>query len=84
MKHLVVLSVIALGTSFAPRLAAMPANQLTKVTFSGPVEIPGQVLPAGTYQFKILDFNDAGHCPNHEPGRNQSRCEPCSRFRITV
>lgn len=33
-------------------------NRKTKVTFSGPVEIPGvgaQVLPAGTYVFKILD-----------------------------
>lgn len=33
-------------------------NRKTKVTFSGPVEIPGvgaQVLPAGTYVFKIMD-----------------------------
>ena len=33
-------------------------NQKTTVTFSGPVEIPGvgaQVLPAGTYVFKLLD-----------------------------
>jgi hypothetical protein len=56
MKHFVILSVLALGTAFAPRLAADAANQLTKVTFSAPVEIPGQVLPAGTYEFKILDF----------------------------
>jgi flagellin-specific chaperone FliS len=57
MKKFMVLSLIALGTSFAPRLAADEGNQLTKVTFNAPVEIPGQVLPAGTYQFKILDFN---------------------------
>jgi hypothetical protein len=33
-------------------------NKRTKVTFSGPVEIPGvgaQVLPAGTYYFRLLD-----------------------------
>lgn len=30
-------------------------NQKTFVTFSGPVEVPGQVLPAGTYVFKLLD-----------------------------
>jgi hypothetical protein len=30
-------------------------NQKTVFTFSGPVEIPGQVLPAGTYIFKLLD-----------------------------
>ncbi len=30
-------------------------NQKTIVTFSGPVEIPGRVLPAGTYVFKLVD-----------------------------
>jgi len=28
-------------------------NQKTVFTFSGPVEIPGQTLPAGTYVFKL-------------------------------
>jgi hypothetical protein len=28
-------------------------NQKTVFTFSGPVEVPGQVLPAGTYVFKL-------------------------------
>lgn len=30
-------------------------NQQTFVTFNHPVEIPGQVLPAGTYVFKLAD-----------------------------
>ncbi len=30
-------------------------DQKTVFTFSGPVEIPGQVLPAGTYVFKLAD-----------------------------
>jgi hypothetical protein len=30
-------------------------DQKTTITFSGPVEIPGQVLPAGTYVFKLAD-----------------------------
>lgn len=30
-------------------------DQKTVVAFSGPVEIPGQVLPAGTYVFKVAD-----------------------------
>jgi hypothetical protein len=30
-------------------------NQKTVFTFSGPVEIPGQVLEPGTYVFKLLD-----------------------------
>ncbi|MCU1386129.1 MAG: hypothetical protein JWL71_4826 [Acidobacteria bacterium] len=30
-------------------------DQLMVFTFSAPVEIPGVVLPAGTYQFKLAD-----------------------------
>ena len=30
-------------------------DQRTVFTFSGPVEVPGQVLPAGTYVFKLAD-----------------------------
>jgi hypothetical protein len=30
-------------------------NQATQMTFSGPVEIPGQVLAAGTYWFALMD-----------------------------
>ena len=30
-------------------------NKKTVVTFNGPVEIPGKVLPAGTYVFKLFD-----------------------------
>jgi hypothetical protein len=40
---------------FAPAAKADEWDKLTKVTFSAPVEIPGQVLPAGTYVFKLLD-----------------------------
>jgi hypothetical protein len=32
-------------------------NQQTKITFSEPVEIPGQTLPAGTYWFVLADSN---------------------------
>jgi hypothetical protein len=38
-----------------PRATADESDQKTVVTFSGPVEIPGQVLPAGTYIFKLAD-----------------------------
>ena len=34
------------------------ANQSTKITFSAPVQIPGKVLPAGTYLFQQEDAND--------------------------
>ena len=33
-------------------------DQSTKLTFSKPIEIPGQFLPAGTYLFKVADWND--------------------------
>src|ERR1051326_3848211 len=44
--------------------SAQSWNKRTVVTFSGPVEIPGvgaQVLPAGTYVFKLLDSQSDRH-----------------------
>jgi hypothetical protein len=38
-----------------PRATADEWDQRTTFTFSGPVEIPGQVLEAGTYVFKLAD-----------------------------
>jgi hypothetical protein len=38
-----------------PRAVADESDHKTIVTFSGPVEIPGKALPAGTYVFKLLD-----------------------------
>lgn len=48
---------VGLGTlgGMAPRANAGEWDQKTIFTFSGPVEIPGQVLPAGTYVFKLAD-----------------------------
>jgi hypothetical protein len=43
---------------FSPAAWAQSWNKRTMVTFSAPVEIPGisaQVLPAGTYVFRLLD-----------------------------
>jgi hypothetical protein len=51
-------SVTVLCTIFSNAASAQPRNKKTTVTFSGPVEIPGvgaQVLPAGTYVFRLLD-----------------------------
>ena len=39
----------------APRALADEWDQKTIFTFSGPVEVPGQVLTAGTYVFKLAD-----------------------------
>ena len=48
---------IGLGilSGFAPRARADESSQKTIFTFSAPVEIPGQVLGAGTYVFKLAD-----------------------------
>src|SRR5579863_6990525 len=40
---------------FLPSLKADEWNKKTAVTFNEPLEIPGQVLPAGTYVFKLAD-----------------------------
>jgi hypothetical protein len=40
---------------FQPAAKADGWNQMTKLSFSEPVEIPGQVLPAGTYWFVLLN-----------------------------
>ncbi len=48
-------------------LALLPAakadewNQRTVLTFSGPVEIPGQILPEGTYVFKVVNSHSNRH-----------------------
>ena len=49
--------VFALGVLFGMvvRANADTWDQRTIFTFSGPVEIPGQVLDAGTYVFKLAD-----------------------------
>jgi hypothetical protein len=45
------------GLMLAPMAASAQTtpDRNTKVTFSGPVSIPGKTLPAGTYTFKLAD-----------------------------
>ena len=57
-----ILTVLCLGLL----LAAVPAaadqwDKKTTMTFSGPVEIPGMVLPPGTYVFKLLESSSNRH-----------------------
>jgi hypothetical protein len=54
-KWLGVFSVAALCAVFSPRARADEWNKATILSFTQPVEIPGTVLPAGTYQFKLMD-----------------------------
>jgi hypothetical protein len=58
MRIALVVSALALvGAVFAPGTHADDWNKKTVLTFSQPVEIPGQVLPAGTYTFKLADVS---------------------------
>jgi hypothetical protein len=49
----VVFTAVAGCILFLPVVHASEGTHATKVTFSQPVEIPGQVLPAGTYWFEV-------------------------------
>ena len=46
------------GTFFAPKGRADESDRKTIVTVNQPIQVPGKVLPAGTYVFKLLNAND--------------------------
>ena len=48
-------AVTLLGATLLPGARADTWNKKTVVTFSQAVEIPGKILPAGTYTFQLLD-----------------------------
>jgi hypothetical protein len=48
-------AVILLGATLLPSARADTWNKKTVVTFSQAVEVPGRILPAGTYTFQLLD-----------------------------
>jgi hypothetical protein len=58
---LVVLALVLFGATFASRVQADNWNKKTMITFSEPVEIPGQILPAGTYTLKLVDIASERH-----------------------
>jgi hypothetical protein len=57
MNNRTIITLVCLGVlgTVLPRAKADEWNQKTVFTFSGPVEIPGKVLEAGTYVFKLVD-----------------------------
>src|SRR5580698_10404885 len=51
-----IILLVTLGAfALSPGARADQRDQKTVFTFSGPVEIPGQILPAGTYVFRLAD-----------------------------
>src|SRR5689334_17175274 len=53
--YIVIGAVIAIGLFFAIAANADESDEAMTVTFSTPVQIPGKVLPAGSYLFKLAD-----------------------------
>ena len=55
------LAATALGAAVLPGVRADEWNKKTIVTFSQPVEVPGKILPAGTYTFQLMDSPSDRH-----------------------
>ena len=49
------LATMFIGAAVLPSARADEWNKKTQLTFSQSVEVPGKILPAGTYTFKLLD-----------------------------
>jgi len=58
---LLALCVAGLLAAVSPTTNADPWDRKTFVTFSDSVEIPGQILPPGTYVFKLFNSNSERH-----------------------
>jgi len=58
-QFVLVISFLALAAlAITPRLMAQTLEEITVITFAEPFEVPGfdaQVLPAGTYVFRLVD-----------------------------
>src|ERR1700691_673416 len=57
----IILCMAPLAIALSPAAMADEFNQKTVFTFGQPVEIPGQILPAGTYVFKLADSTGNRH-----------------------
>jgi hypothetical protein len=57
----VICGAVALAALLAPGASADEWNKRTYLTFSGPVQIPGATLPAGSYTFEIANPDTTRH-----------------------
>lgn len=58
---LVATGLLLVGTLLAPYVRADEEDKKTVVTFNEPVQVPGTVLPAGKYVFKLADSQSDRH-----------------------
>ena len=61
LRTKIMLLAVLAAITLLPAARADEWNQKTVVTFSEPVEIPGQILPAGTYVFKLANSQSSRH-----------------------
>jgi len=56
-----------------PSVRASETDQMTQLTFNQPIQIPGRVLPAGTYWFAVterIEDHDIVYVYNADPVRH--------------
>ena len=58
-RKLIVLMTMLAFLIMLPAARANEQNQATKLTFNQAVQVPGRVLPAGTYWFVLADSNSS-------------------------
>jgi hypothetical protein len=52
------IALMLVGIFFVPTGRADESDKKTIVTVNEPIQVPGKVLPAGTYVLKLIDTND--------------------------
>ncbi len=68
-SYIAVGMIIAFALFFELAAHASEADQSTEITFNQPIQVPGQILPAGTYLFKIADTIDLNMVQIFSPDR---------------
>ena len=68
--------IIAFGLFYVLAARADESDQATTVTFNQPVQIPGQLLPAGTYVFKLTNYDAARNVVQIFNSEDSRHCNP--------
>jgi Protein of unknown function (DUF2911) len=57
-SYIAVGMILAFTLFFELAAHADESDQATQITFSQPIQVPGQILPAGTYLFKLVNSDE--------------------------
>src|ERR1700756_530851 len=72
------IGLVLLGALFVRNVRADEWDKKTIVSFSAPVQIPGTVLPAGTYVFKVADNHGHSRLSHASAGQNHHQFQRTS------